>query len=354
MTNEATKPRSSAMAKSLPKWLMILAGVALLTNLTIVVWFCYETRKRQQLVSENNVVQDGSDSLSTRLQELEKKLAVRRADYRRTMSQFMSIVSQMHGQDAYPISDGPGIVSSARQLNPSPASPQKSYRGDHPVRLTCYIPPGNHQLIHGFQIDSNRSPLELPDRVVQPTEPGKIHEVTISVGRSDGAAVLVINTTPPSSNTTVHEYRLGDDTVEMSFRGARSWYRIPNENPGTPDLLENEIPWNRKSDLPNQILWLHVTNGKDSFDLRFGVESDAPASASALILASRSRDFLQRISGEYKPPSDAEVALRWLFPGPSLSVPEHTPRLEEIFDPPDTSGRLIYRKGWATKTLEPY
>lgn len=281
MTIEAADSRSPAI--SLAKWSTIIAGAALLTNLMIAAWFFYETSRLQQLASENEAVASGEDSLSTRLKELEKELEVCHAEYRMTMSQFMSIVSQMNHQGVFPITDGPAIVSSAIQLNPAPESPQKAYRGDDPVHLTCFIPSGNHQLIHGFRFDSNRCQLDLPDRVEQQTEAGKIHEVTISVSRSDGAAVLVIKSS--SSKSTIHEYRLGTDNVEMNFRLARSWYRVPNENPGTPDLLEIEIPWSRTSDLPNQILWLDITNGKNRFEFGIGVESDTPASASAQILS---------------------------------------------------------------------
>lgn len=352
MTTEAADSQTTTTATSPAKWSTIIAAAALLTNLMIAAWFFYETGRLQQLAIENNAVSQGSDSLSTRLKELETTLAVPYADHRQKMSSFMSIFSQMSLQDAFPITDGTAIVSLARQLNPSSASRQKSYRRDYPVRLTCYIPPGDHQIIHGFQIGLNQSQLELPDRVVQSTEPGKVHEVTISIGRSDGASVLVINSSSPSLKMTTHEYRLGDDNVTMRFREAQSWYRVPNENPGTTDLLEYEIPWNRKSDLPNQILSLFIENGQNRFDLRIGVESVAPASASALILASRSRDFLQRLSGEYKLPS-SELALKSWFPGHGQFVPERIPQFEEIFEPPDNSGRLIYRKGWAAKTLEP-
>ena len=354
MTNEAADTRTPTSARSLKNVSVILAAVAFLLNLMIATWLFYETGRLQQLASENEALLDGSDSLSTRLKELEKKLAASHADYRRTMSQFMSIVSQMHLEDAFPVTDGPAIVSSARRLTTLPESTQTTPSNDDPVRLTCYIPPGDHQFIHGFQFDSKRCQLKLPNRVVHPTEPGKIHKFEVSLTKNDGSAVLVISSTSPSSKTTAHAYPLGDNNVSIRFQSGQSCYMVPNENPRTPDLLEYEIPWNLKSDLPNQILRLEITDGKNSFNLRIGVESDTPASASALILASRSREFLQRISGEYMPPSDAEVALKWMLPGLSQPVPERTPRFDEIFEPPDNSGRLIYRNGWAAKTLEPY
>ncbi len=323
--NDSANPNSPRLRIEASKWAAIIPCLALLANLVIAVWYFRESGDHQRLSSESDTILRETDSLSIRLQGLEAELAAHRAKYRRTMSQFMSIVSQMHGRDIFPVTDGPAIVSSAKLLNVPPEMPHEIDRGDNPVRLTCYIPKGNHRLIHGFRFDSDRCKLELPDRVVHPTRPGEIHKVTMSVRKENGVAILVISPEPRSSDDDVKEYRLGDDAVWISWRRARSWYRIPNENPGLPDLLEYEIPWNCTSDLPNQILWLDVTDGKNKFELRFGVESDAPASALALILASRSRDFLQRVSGEYKPPSDAEIALQGLLGGPGRSVPERTP-----------------------------
>lgn len=109
-----------------------------------------------------------------------------------------------------------------------------------------------------------------------------------------------------------------------------SWCVMPNESLGASHAVADHWAiwhgWMNQSDLPNKLLDLEISDGKNTFNLQFGIQSDAPASAQAIVVASQSRKFLRRISrvdSAQDSRSHAEEAVTALFGDPTF--PSHTP-----------------------------
>ena len=357
--------------------LVILVGVygAVIAVLCLGLgaWCLREISQQKKLEAEFEDILSEKDPRHTLLKSLEGQLQVKFTEEYLANTRIPYALGQFREPDRFPIRDGSEIVACLDDPTEADGRYGRLKAGEF-IRLLVYVPAGNNKLIHGFKCE--RGDKSLPERVVHNVDAGQVHEVQISVRSENNKTLLVIVVDPESSSPETNEYSICDANSQVTFdrRGIWCHWMMPNEQLGWCSAFAGRISayggWRYQSDLPNTMLRLDVSIRKDgnsqarSFSLRFGVQSDSPESVSALVVASRSKDFVKRISEDgarWKSPSDGQRAIRavlpdgplqWFFGG--TAIPEVVPTIEEIFEPADGSDHLIFRKGWAEKTLEPW
>lgn len=348
MTESNSSPKRPP---TISRRLLLGAGSVVIVNVLMAAWYWYETKTLQRKSDEWESFVTQTDPQNVQLKQLQTLLVPRYADEYFTMWRLWSIVGQLNTREQFPVTEGPAIVSCLHHPGERYNSRWSPLNGGEPIRVVFYLPPGNHRLLHGFRSDYRNCKLTLPEKVVHDVAAGQVHEVKIFLEKEGEATHLRMTL----DETTIEGCVLQGTLISLDQRGPGFCCQVPNMCIGPCDLVQTEPTWKFSSAMPNQLLRLEVSDRTNRFELRFGIESDAPDTGSAVILAARSRDFLRRISADgqkWKSPSDAAVALRSFIP--DISFPNDVPQIDEVFETPDGSARLIFREGWAEKTKEPW
>ena len=367
MTEEQSHPVSKrSRLKTFLCTYFVLLGIA---YGALKAWSMQVQSLRNELQAQWDDNLRGTDSRSILLKSLEGQLKAKFTDEYLANTRIPYALWQLRDPERFPIREGSKIVSCIDDPTEADGRYGRLKAGEF-IRLGVYVPAGQNKLLHGFKVDARQKDKSLPALVVHSAEAGQFHEVRISVRSENEKSYLVITVDPSSAQPETSEYMIGDADCEVTFdrRGLWCHWMLPNEQTGWCNAFAQRVMeyggWQNQSDLPNSVAKFDVRVGKDrnseakNFSLRFGVQSDSPASASAVVVASRSKDLLKRVSAEgarWKSPSDGERAVRALLGGDFFGgVMEVVPTIEEIFEPENGSDRLIFRNGWAEKTLDPW